>query len=33
MYIMCIHFFFRHLTIYELMWKNVVELDMPQVTV
>jgi hypothetical protein len=32
-YIMFILFFSRNITIYELMWKNVVELDVPQMTI
>ena len=31
--ILCSFTFFRNLTIFELMWKNFLELDMPQITI
>jgi len=27
------NFFFENLTVYEMMWKNIVEPDRPQVTI
>jgi len=31
--ILCSITFFKNSTIYEIMWKNIVELDRPQMTV
>jgi len=32
-YIMCSKTFFENLDIYEIMWKNSVELDRPKITI